>query len=36
MGVGDDTIVVTVLNESDIFIGQLYCKVGLLLGLKEG
>ena len=36
MRVADDTIVMITLNETDILIGQVYCKVGLLLGLKEG
>ena len=31
--VGDDTIVVTTLNETDILIGQVYCEVGLSLGV---
>ena len=26
----------TTLNHTDILVGQVYCKVGLLLGLKEG
>ena len=30
------TIVVTTLNETDILVGQVYCKAGLLLRLKEG
>ena len=34
--VADDTIVVATLNETDILAGQVYCKVRLLLGLKEG
>ena len=35
--VGDDTIVVTTLNETDILIGQVYCEVGLSLwvGFRE-
>ena len=36
MGVADDTTVVTTLSQNDIFVGQVYCKVGPLLGLKEG
>ena len=36
MRVANDIIVMITLNESDILIGQVYCKVGLLLGLKEG
>ena len=31
--VGDDIIVVTTLNETDILIGQVYCEVGLSLGV---
>ena len=33
IGVGDDTIVVTTLNETDILIGQVYYEVGLSLGV---
>ena len=37
IGVGDDTIVVITLNETDIMIGQVYCEVGLSLwvGFRE-
>ena len=30
MGLADDTIVVTTLNEIDILVGQVYCKVELV------
>ena len=32
---GHDAVVVATLNEIDILIGEVYCKVKLLLGLKK-
>ena len=36
MRVAGDIILMITLNETDILIGQVYCKIGLLLGLKKG
>ena len=36
MEAGHDAVVLATLNGIDILIGQVYCKVKLLLGLKKG
>ena len=36
MEAGHDAVVLATLNGIDILIGQVYCKLKLLLGLKKG